>query len=452
MSTPDKPRYVILGGGVAGLTCADALAHRGHEVTVLEALPEVGGLARNIDVDGFLFDIGGHRFFTDKPYIIEWLETLMGDELLTVERKSRILLGGKFHHYPLKPVNALFGMGLARSFAIILGYLKTALFERGGRQDNFEEWVVARFGRPLYDIYFGPYTAKAWGVEPTRISADWAAQRIQLLSLTDAVRKALMNFGPNSPRTYASRFWYPKRGIGRIPVKLAERVRERGGRILLQSPAVKLERENGIYRVTTSQGETIEAERIISTIPVPILCRLLGDEGMNGALEYRCLRCVFLKIDRPRVTDDTWVYIPERDVIFGRIHEPKNWSSQMVPDGRTSLCLEIFCGEGDEIWDLPGEELYRRCALDLERLGFIKADEVVDGSDLKVKNAYPVFLVGYRDVLDATFRRLSEYDGIHLVGRTGAFTYTNMDQVIHDALTLVGRLIAEPVDGPVDGP
>ncbi|MCZ7585577.1 MAG: FAD-dependent oxidoreductase [Deltaproteobacteria bacterium] len=267
----------------------------------------------------------------------------------------------------------------------------------------------------------------------------WAAQRIQLLSLTQAIKKALFD-GGGSPRTYVSKFWYPRRGIGRITQRVADRVRRQGGVIKLSQPVEKIEKIETGYRVH-AKGEQFEAERVVSTIPVPLLARLLGESVDKSRLAYRSLRCVFLLVNKDRVTDDTWIYTPDRGTIFGRIHEPKNWSPEMVPGKGTSLCLEVFCTEGDELWNLPSDELHRRCVADLERLGFLRADEVGDAHDIKVKNAYPVFLVGYEKDLAQTADRIARHDGVYLVGRTGAYTYINMDQVIADVLRLADRLV-----------
>ncbi|MCZ7585576.1 MAG: NAD(P)-binding protein [Deltaproteobacteria bacterium] len=160
-----KPRYVILGAGLAGLTTADLLTRAGYEATCLEALPEVGGLARNINFKDHLFDIGGHRFFTDDERVAAYVRDLMGDELLDVVRKSRILLRGKFVDYPLRPMSALAGIGFLKSLHVLAGYAWVQLAAPGD-QSNFESWVVRRFGKPLYDVYFGPYTQKVWGVDP----------------------------------------------------------------------------------------------------------------------------------------------------------------------------------------------------------------------------------------------------------------------------------------------
>ncbi|MCC6158058.1 MAG: FAD-dependent oxidoreductase [Deltaproteobacteria bacterium] len=430
-------RYVILGGGLAGLTCADELLRRGHDAVCVEAQREVGGLARNLVVQDHIFDIGGHRFHSDNPEIIAWIQDLLGDELLTVERRSRILLAGRFADYPLRPVNAFFGMGPKKSFEVLAGYLRVAASSRG-ETDNFEDWVVSRFGRALYDIYFGPYTRKVWGIDPRRISATWAAQRIQLLSLAQAVRKAMFP-APGGPRTLVSSFFYPRNGIGRIAIRIAKRSESRGGRIVTGQAVRGVARDGDGFRVELASGETLRGDRVVSTIPIGLAANMLGIDVSAGALEYRSLRCVQVLLRRPRVTSDTWIYTPDSDIIFARIHEPKNWSPHLVPGDGTSLCLEVFCTEGDELWNMDGEELHRRCVNDLARLGFIDAGEVTHAADLRVRDAYPVFLVGFEHKLAAVTAAIRD-SGVELVGRTGAFTYKNMDQVIEDSLDLVRRL------------
>lgn len=429
-------RWGILGGGLAGLTCADALLARGHSVVCLEAQAEIGGLARNVVVDQHIFDIGGHRFHSTNSDLLRWVDELMGDEFIVVERKSRILMDGRFSDYPLRPLNALRGVGLGRSIRFVAGYLSAAVDGRG-EHDNFEDWVKARFGQPLYDVYFGPYTRKVWGIDPRKISATWAAQRIQIPSLLSAIQSAFMELG-SKPRTLVSSFRYPRRGIGRIAARLGDRVRSRGGEILISSPVSGIAPTPDGFDIAYGgpRPGSVRVDRVISTMPVGLTANLLGIKIPPGMLTYRCLRCVMILLNRPRVTDDTWIYTPEEDIVFGRIHEPKNWSRDLAPGDGTSLCLEVFCTEGDERWNMSSEDLHRRCVDDLCRLGFIEAGEVRKTFDIKVRDAYPVFLVGFEKPLSALTGEVLAR-GVRLVGRTGAFTYKNMDQVMEDALALV---------------
>lgn len=438
-----KPRSaLILGGGLTGLTCADELTKTGVQVTLLEKQPVLGGLARNVLFDGGCFDLGGHRFFTGDRRMIDWLFELLGDRLLEVPRKSRIRLAGRYFDYPLRPFNALFGFGARRSARILADYLRAAWRRRlgGGTDLSLEDWVRGRFGRAMYELYFRPYSEKVWGLPCSQISGEWAAQRIQLLNLGDAVRRALLPAG--RPNTYASCFWYPRGGIGVIARTLADRVRERGGDIRTGREVTAVKRRDKRIEAVIAGDESWSADVVISTLPLTDLARMLDTPPDRVApLSYRALRCVFLTIDAPGVSDDSWLYFPEADVRFSRCHEPRNWDPGMAPPQKTSLCLEFHCGEGDAIWNLDPRRLAALCRDDLERLGLVAAGRIAGAHCENVSHAYPVFRVGFREQLAAVHEWLAAFDNLYPVGRTGAYRYENMDQVAAAAIALVRRLV-----------
>ena len=185
------PDAVIAGGGPAGLTAAYELTKHGGHCVVLESDPKmVGGISRTDVYKGYRFDIGGHRFFSKSDEITALWEEVLGEQLITRSRMSRIYYDGKFFDYPLRPMNALIGLGPFRATMILLSYFKARVLPIQPER-SFEDWVVNRFGRKLFEIFFKTYTEKVWGMPTGTISADWAAQRIKGLSLTKAVLNAL---------------------------------------------------------------------------------------------------------------------------------------------------------------------------------------------------------------------------------------------------------------------
>jgi protoporphyrinogen oxidase len=206
-ATPRSPRVVCIGAGPAGLTAARHLALRGADVTVLERDPvHVGGISRTENYKGFRFDVGGHRFFSKSAEIEALWDEILGDQLITRPRKSRIFYNGKLFDYPLRAMDALTKLGFFESLLCMASYAQARLFPIRNPQ-TFEEWVTNEFGHRLYSIFFESYTEKVWGMKCREISADWAAQRIKGLSLGSAVRSAL------APR-WLSRMRLPK---GNLP-------------------------------------------------------------------------------------------------------------------------------------------------------------------------------------------------------------------------------------------
>ncbi len=435
---------LILGGGLAGLTAGWALTQAGRRATVLEGGGQVGGLARTMVCGGFRFDLGGHRFFTHDARVERLVRELLGPELVTVPRASQIYLRGKWIAYPLQPLSALFGLGLRTSAAILLGYAwaSAARRLRPAPLVSLEDWVVAQFGRPLFELYFRDYSEKVWGIGCRDISAEWMAQRVQGLSLGAAIRHALLKRGPDLP-TLTDRFLYPRLGIGRIAERLREEI-ESSSEILTDTRVVRLHRDGWhIEGVTARQGDKtgeFAADAFLSSIPLTQLIQSLHPpapvdvRAAAAQLRYRDLVIVTVMLDRDRATDQTWIYFPGKDIPFGRLHEPTNWSAAMAPPGRTLLVTERFCFRGDATWNATDAELIETTVHHLEKLGFIRRHEVLEGVVLRIPSAYPLFEVGYLERSQVLGDYLQRFENLYIAGRGGMFRYYNTDHAMASGL------------------
>jgi protoporphyrinogen oxidase len=454
-SAPDAD-FVVLGGGLAGLTFALEAARRGRRVAVLESGEQVGGLARTLTFGGYRFDIGGHRYHSAWPEITDWVLDVLGGNMQEVQRRSSIRLDGRCVDYPLRFPNLLGAFSPWQATRVLSSYLGALVPRSRGHADaSFEAWVVRRFGRALYDIYFRPYTEKVLGVPCTELSADWARERIRLTGPSAAVRTAWRS-GPVAQPTLVSRFLYPPLGIGTLPESIASRLLDTGlASIHLNSRVSRLvpSSSGDTWTVSShaeSRGETAIARQVVSTIPVGSLLRAMPihaaeASALGEGLVYRSLVCVFIEVDGPRIGADTWTYYPERSVVFGRTHEPPNWSSRMAPSEHTSLCAEIFCSVGDTLWDRPDETLLDTVLADLERLKVLARERVRGARLVRVSHAYPIYRIGYADKVRRVRDRLACWPSLHLAGRTGSFQYLNIDGVIRQSLDLAARLCEQAV-------
>lgn len=436
-------RVVILGGGPCGLTAAWELARRGVSVTVVEKDEAVGGLCRTFRRGGFQFDMGGHRFISQDARLVEDVRSLMGQRLLTRRRKSVIAFRRERYAYPLGLADVIRNAGALRGAGFALGYAAAAmgLVRSPAPADSFEEWVDRRFGRPLNRYFFKPYTEKLWGIGADTLTADWAGQRISAASAAKAVLAAA-GLVPK-PRSFASSYLYPMGGIGELFETMAARIETYGGRIITGARPVALSRKGVaitgvIARLASGQTLTLDADRTLSTIPLEELAALL-EPGDHPRLSYRAMRFLNIMLDGVEdLSDNTWIYTPEPDMIMTRVQEPKRRSPYSAPPGRTSVMLEIPCEHGDETWNAPDEALLPAALEGLRGLGFDLAERVTGVFSTFARHAYPRQALGYRADVERLRDITRRYANITTAGRQGLFRYIFMDTAM-----LMGRRWAE---------
>jgi protoporphyrinogen oxidase len=442
---------VVCGAGPAGLTAAYLLAKRGVSVTVLEGSDVMGGISQTARYKSFRFDIGGHRFFTKIRPVAELWEELLGEEFIEVPRLSRIHYAGKFFDYPLKAGNALRGLGLWQATAIVLSYLRAHLWPEPV-EDTFEQWVSNRFGRRLYETFFKTYTEKVWGIPCTEIRAEWAAQRIQGLSLARAVLSATpINRRSTDIKTLIHSFRYPRLGPGQMWEACRDRIVALGGQMLTRHHVTGVEVQEGravAVRAATPVGERrIAADHVISTMPLRSLVRAIDPavpapvRAAGEGLRYRDFLVVALVLDAEDLFPDNWIYVHTPGVRVGRIQNANNWSAAMVPDpGRTCLCFEYFCFKGDDLWESTDAELIALATGELERLGLAGGARVVDGTVVRMPKAYPIYDTEYRDHVDLIRGYLGGIPNLHTIGRNGMHKYNNQDHSMFTAMLTVENL------------
>ncbi|MDA8083507.1 MAG: FAD-dependent oxidoreductase [Nitrospiraceae bacterium] len=449
----DGNTTIIIGGGLTGLTAGCVLSRAGRRVRLFERDAEVGGLSKTVVRNGFRFDLGGHRFFTKDAEVNAFVKELLSDELIEVSRSSKIYLNAKFFDYPLKPVNALFGLGMGTTFRAIADYgLQRAGCLFGEKEPvSLEDWVVSRFGRTMFNIYFRDYSEKVWGIDCSRISAEWVAQRIHGLSLSKAIKNAFFRFSGSDLPTLTDRFYYPATGIGRIAERLQEEI-ELTNEVCTRSGVEQINHDGrtirSVYVGNHCESGPVRGGEFVSSMSLPRLVQLLNpappDEVLEAAsrLRFRDLVVVTVMVDCPRVTDQTWIYIQDKGIPFGRIHEPTNWSRKMAPEGKSLLVAEFFSTKGDPVWNDSDENLVSTTVSHLAGLGFIRKEEVVDSCVVRAVGAYPLFEVGYEKSCAVLRDYLGRFRNLHLAGRIGLFKYYNMDHAIASGMNAAAEIMA----------
>ncbi len=447
---------VVIGAGPAGLTAAYELSRRKTPVVVLEQDSLAGGLARTVEYRGFRFDIGGHRFFTKIASLKSLWHTMLGADLLIRPRLSRIFYGGHFFDYPLKPLNALRNLGVGESLLILGSYMLSKIAPVSP-ETSFADWVSNRFGTRLYRKFFESYTEKVWGIPCRTISAEWAAQRIQELSLRTTLTNMFFSNrfkkDTQSIKTLIEEFLYPRLGPGMMWDAFQREIIRSGGIIQLESTVVRMHHEGEqiitVDVMNDKQQTVYRPKQIISSMPLRNLINALSPPppetviAAANALSYRDFVTVALIVDAVALFQDNWIYVHDDLVRVGRIQNYKNWSPDMVPDQtKTCLGMEYFCTVGDDLWSMSDQDLVLLATHELEAIGLAKKDMIRDGVVVRMPKAYPVYNEEYPQAVATIREYLDRFVNLQVVGRNGMHRYNNMD---HSMLT--GMMAVQNLSG-----
>ena len=497
---------IIIGAGPAGLTAAtELLRNTDIHPVVIEATAQIGGISQTVNYKGNRMDIGGHRFFSKDDKVMDWWRDLMpmqgeaskDDKLLgresTLEkggpdpekedvvmlvrkRVSRIFFLRHFFDYPISVKMATFvGMGLKNTIRAVWGYFMATLHKLP--EDSLENFYINRFGLPLYEMFFEDYTEKVWGVHPSKIGADWGAQRVKGLSITALIKDIISRpfrkkaIGQKNVETsLIEQYIYPKYGPGQLWTLAAERVKKLGGEIMMQTEVVGINIENDkVVSVVVNKGgeeSSIPCDLLFSSMPLADLVRgLHGVEVPNDVhriatqLPYRDFITVGLLVKKLKIRNetkmvtydhrvpDTWIYVQERDVKVGRLQIFNNWSPYMVNDyqGTMFIGMEYFCNEGDNLWAMPEKDFIKMAIDELVKIDVVEAGDVLDATQVKIKKAYPAYFGTYNEI-DAVRLFLDKFDNLYCIGRNGQHRYNNMDHSMLTAMEAVDNIVSGQKD------
>lgn len=434
-----RDALTILGGGPAGLAAGHYAARHGLPFTIFEAGPVAGGNCRTLTHGPFRYDTGAHRFHDKFPEITADIRALLGDALVRIDRPSEIHFRGKRLAFPLAPVNLLSRLGPGDACRAVASFLKDRSPGRARRDfRNFADFAIGTYGRFVAERFLIGYSEKLWGVSADRLSPAVSGGRLSGLTLRNMAIEAIMGRVGKSRHLDGS-FYYPKPGIGAIPDALARALPE--GTLRLGARVDGLVRDGDrITAMRLDGGETVATARVVSTLPIDLMNRLLGGAAPRPGLHYRNIVLVVLFLDRPRATAGATVYFPEPAYPFTRISEPKNRSAAMAPDEQTCLAAEIPCFPEDATWTASADALAATVSDLLCDAGFFQADQVIGHACHRLPNAYPVLDLDSSAVVAQLTDRLEGIENLHMVGRNGRFAYVHVHDLMAEAKALMTAL------------
>ncbi len=429
----DGRRALVIGAGLTGLTAAWRLALRGTEVSVVEAESFVGGMSTTFSHGDFLLDLGPHKFYSVMDERMRLAEEIMGEEFLTVEKRSRIRLAGRFLNYPLGMIDMARNLdpfiAVSGGLSYMVQLLKN-LFDQHPAV-SYEDWLVRLFGRKLYEVIFAEYAWKIWG-DPRSLSRELAATRVAVPGLLPLVWKMIWSRRNPGQAIHAESFRYPRWGSGHFACRLADLVVQNGGEIRYNSRVSAVNVEDGKVRaIQIGPNEEISLgaeDAVVTTIPIPSLMGILRPQPTHDVcvaardLKARDLVLVYVIVDRSSVSPDSWLFFPERKYVFNRVFEQRNFSSAMCPEGKTALCAEIVvkdeaCGDGQDA------EVKEKTLLGLSECGLVRKTDTVELFTKQLRMAYPIYDVHYKRNLDRVLTYLDGISNLYSVGRQGGFNY-----------------------------
>jgi protoporphyrinogen oxidase len=442
-----RKRVIIIGAGPAGLSAAYSLAKENVEVEVFEASPHIGGMSRSFDLWSQRVDLGPHRFFSNDNTVNDFFAELIKEDYTVVNRLTRIHYGNKFFYYPLKLGNVIRNLPFTTIVRVLFDYTIQRI-KPIRNPKSFDEWVINRFGKKLYTIFFKNYTEKLWGIDASDIDVDWAAQRIKTLSLYGAVKNAMFGGRNNKHKTLVDQFHYPKQGTGTLYERAAEQVEKNGGKVHLSTPVKKLiVAEKAVKGVELMDGSLVYADEVISSMPITKLVEGFSVcppevKKAKDELFFRNTILVYLNCDSNELFKDNWIYVHSADVQLGRITNFRNWCPSLNGDEKsTILCLEYWAFDKDEIWSMEDTLLGELGISELSKLGLMNDSvKVLSTSVIRVPKCYPVYQTGYQKHLKVIESYLDTYQQLTVIGRYGAFKYNNQDHSI-----LMGILAARNI-------
>lgn len=433
---------IVLGAGPAGLAAAWRAGQAGLYPIVVERAGAVGGMAASFEVAGVRVDHGSHRLHpATPPAVLADLRGLLGADLQRRPRNGRLLVAGKWVGFPLRPAELLRALP-APMLARIATEALTEPLRRRGAAGSYADALRAGLGPTLYDALYAPYAVKLWGLPGTRIDPEQARRRVSADTPWKIARRMLRGGRGGQGRI----FYYPRRGFGQIVDALADAAVDAGATIRLDTEVDRVRPSEDGVTVHTRDGQTLSAGHLFTTIPLPLLARIVSPAppasavDAASALRFRSMVLVYLVHQgRPWTVFDAH-YLPGPQTPVSRISEPANYrESADDPDDRTVLCCEVPCQVGDRWWTADDAALAAMVCQTLDRAGLppVRCVQVVTR---RLRTVYPVYETGYGAHLHGLDAWAATLPHVTTFGRLGLFVHDNTHHAIAMAYDAVDAL------------
>lgn len=459
-SNPTNPNpeqatsVTVLGAGPAGVAAAYALTKTARaDVTVMERGSQAGGNSSSFMIDGIWCDFGSHRFHpVADPNVLNDVKEILGDDLLLRPRHGRIRLGGRWIHFPLKPLDSMLRLPKAFAFNLLADSFLKKFRKKSEGPTTFSTVLHDGLGPTIANNFYFPYVKKLWGLEPDELAVKLAERRISGTSVGKILMKMVQQL-PGLRSETAGRFFYPRKGFGQIVSDMAGRAEGKGASFQYGTNITRIERDGDTaVAIWTREGETETrhtSDRIWSTIPISALINLMDPPAPADVvaaandIKFRGMILIYLILETDQFTEYDAHYFPELSVPISRMSEPKNYNASTEPKGTTVLCAELPCDPGEKWWDMTDDELGQHYCDWLASVGLPVTAKVRRTETRRLAHAYPVYDLDYEAKFEKMDKWLSGIKGLLTFGRQGLFAHDNTHHAFAMAYGAVDCLDAD---------
>jgi protoporphyrinogen oxidase len=432
--------FCVVGAGPSGLTLAYKLLTAGKSVLLVERDARIGGLAKSFDYGGHIFDTGPKRFHTDDPVVLEFINEVMRDDLLSIGRSTKVHFLGKYFTWPLGPKD-LFGMPPATSIACVLDLLKKRPVTD---KESFHQFIRSKYGETLYSLFFAPYTAKFLRWDPEDIHADWAStginrtvidKRVKANTLFDLVKSVSL------PEKVDTKFLYPKEnGFGSFFDKLAGLCAEHSSfKLQLQDRIVGVKESGARLELTTASRSSFSCDQLVWSGNLNDIVKIVG--GEQPRLPY--LNTIFYNVvcrEAGVVAKNRaqWIYVSAGDTLISRVTCMREFADTVSPTGYYNVMCELTDSQAKPVYFKNPESHRDAVIAELVDMSLFTASRFVEAVHVNpVIDTYPIYHRGYHQAFSQGVRSIKKFSKrIHLIGRSGAFWYNNSDHSLRMAIDM----------------
>lgn len=440
---------IVIGAGPAGLTAAYELCKRGVHVDVVEAGPAIGGLARSIELWGWTVEFGSHIFIShDRRVSAIWTE-LVGNDYRRLTLRRGIYTPRHIFGYPLALGDVVRNLGPIDALRCLVSFAFSRFGGPPRGQLSAEAWIVSRFGRRVFDLFFRDYAEKLFGLPAHQVDAKFALEllgNLDRISPWDYVRKRLVRAQGDRSGAGHAQFAHPDSGIGVLWTRMAERVHAMGGHIHLGTRVQRLVTSGAAVTGVEVAGAVRPCDLVVSSLPLPVLVRALspGPRNVEVAAQSLALRntvLVYLRVDSPDLFPYNWLYIYAPAIRIGRVTNFRCWASDSPPDDASILCLEYWCSDADAVWQSDDAGIVELAAREMRATGLLGEARISATDVRRFRGSHPVYSKGYLEHVGTLRDYVGGFTGLVSIGRHGSFSNNSVSDSILNAILAVDRAL-----------